>query len=246
MNWSYLDKANGFDIRVANFCAQASSDAYLDKSFIGALEDKWKCNVRLIDVAGTQAMVFDGPQLVIAFRGTEPDKISDWLSGLGIWKHHWGEGMWAHGGFMRAYLAVKQEVRKECLKAAGRDIFLTGHSLGGALANVAMWDLETTRTPVRRLYTFGSPRVFGWKMAQRARNQFNGRQFRVMNRNDIVPRVPSGLRFQHTGVVGYINRFNEIQINPVSGYVTYDRILGFRANMLRSHLMKHYIKGTEK
>ena len=151
---------------------------------------------------------------------------------------------YVHEGFLEAYRQVAPIIH-DLARNDGREVFLCGHSAGGAIANIAALELEMRGIQFRRSYTYGAPRVFGWRAAQLAKNRLNGRMFRVVNRNDIVPRVPSCVRFQHVGTLAYINRFDDIQL-PVAGYVTYDRILGFRANMIRSHLMKNYLKGTRQ
>lgn len=263
MDWSPTKRVNGFCQKLAHLMAHAAEDAYC-KDGLEAVKLKWDCPVDLIDHRGTQAIVIHGPSLIIAFRGTEPDDIKDWLADLNVKKTRvsfaeevtkplsrilpkvqFDSGCYIHEGFLKAYRLVAAEVIKICKANQDKDIFLTGHSLGGALANVAMWDLETHRSVrIKRSYTFGSPRVFGRRASRKVRNALNGRQFRVVNRNDIVPRVPSLLRFQHTGAVAYINRRNEIQINPSFFYIAIDRILGYRANIIRSHFMEYYSQGT--
>lgn len=256
MDWSCLTKLNGFSLDIASLLAHASSDAYFDMDRKSYLEGRWNCRVRLIDVNESQAMVFDGPSLVISFRGTEPKEIRDWLSDLNVLKTSWKNSLSVHSGFLDAYLSVRNKVLAECANAQGRDIFLCGHSLGGAIADLAAIDLESLGMQPRRIYTFGAPRVLSLFSARKARNVFQGRKFRVVNGNDIVPRVPICLRFQHFGTLAYINRFlspgseqddvkADIEINPGLAYLLYDRILGYRADMISSHSMSNCIQGIE-
>jgi triacylglycerol lipase len=254
MDWNCLSKLNGFSLDIASFMAHAASDAY--QSNLDYLQNRWKCEVRLIDINDSQAIVIDGPHLVIAFRGTEPGRIKDWLSGLDVIKAAWEDGTWVHSGFRDAYHDVRAAVHDECATLRDRELFLVGHSLGGAIADLAAIDLEEHNISPRRIYTYGAPRALGWRAARKSRNMFTGRKFRVVNGNDIVPRVPMCLRFQHTGTLAYIPRSlspgseskditADIEINPGLGYLTYDRILGYRADMLRSHMMANYIQGID-
>lgn len=263
MDWEPLKRVNGFNKGIAHLLATASADAYLeprDKTF---LEGKWKCEIDQHSVNETDVTVFKGDALIIAFRGTEPDSIEDWLTDFKASKcpmsHQFDDATvdmsqisakdwekysncYVHEGFLEAYRQVAPIIH-DLARNDGREVFLCGHSAGGDIASIAALELEMRGIQFRRLYTYGAARVFGWRAAQLAKNRLNGRMFRVVNRNDIVPRVPSCVRFQHVGTLAYINRFDDIQL-PVAGYVTYDRILGFRANIIRSHLMKNYLKGT--
>lgn len=89
------------------------------------------------------------------------------------------------------------------------DIYVTGHSLGGALATIAAMDIaekDKLRTPIN-LYTFASPRVGDNKFADKF-NQFVSedqddkednkkiKAFRFANSEDIVPKVPFPVWFK--------------------------------------------------
>ena len=68
-----------------------------------------------------------------------------------------------HEGFYDAFQTVEGYVRKqvEALSAQYRDakIYVTGFSLGGALATVAALDLKDIFGKVDQFYTYGQPRV---------------------------------------------------------------------------------------
>ena len=78
-------------------------------------------------------------------------------------------------------------------------IYVTGHSLGAALATISALhlakllniDLSTEKTKPRIfLYTFASPRVGNQKFVKECSNRF--RAYRIANSEDIVPGVPPG------------------------------------------------------
>ncbi|AUX45522.1 uncharacterized protein SOCE26_070140 [Sorangium cellulosum] len=75
-------------------------------------------------------------------------------------------------------------------------IYITGHSLGAAMAVLAAARLfsNTRYAEIRRLirgvYTFGQPMVGDATFAARAEELFGGKLFRFVYGNDIVPRLP--------------------------------------------------------
>ncbi|WP_018871047.1 lipase family protein [Thioalkalivibrio sp. ALgr3] len=95
----------------------------------------------------------------------------------------------------------------------------TGHSLGGALAQLAAFylyrDLFGDSGQLAAVYTFGSPRVFGTEQARHLERASPYPHFRVVNGADLVPRVPPVARgFRHTGRNVYIERNGDIRKDP--------------------------------
>lgn len=117
-----------------------------------------------------QGVVFEhGPSnsVMVAVRGSQTgDAFQDWwdndLDGQPFPRAGWALGSTIHCGFHQAARVVFDELAG-MLKddaAAGRRIWLTGHSLGGAsamlLAAMLEWDAQI---PVTGVYTFGAPGV---------------------------------------------------------------------------------------
>jgi hypothetical protein len=94
-----------------------------------------------------------------------------------------------HVGFRDAYRLAKKYYGRDLklnieLSAGSRDLYICGHSLGGALALIHSAVLAKYG-PV--LYTYGMPRTFTRKAVQ----EFSGiKHFRHVNDTDIVPRLP--------------------------------------------------------
>jgi hypothetical protein len=75
-------------------------------------------------------------------------------------------------------------------------LYITGHSLGGALAVIAaallhvLPDLDGLRQKLRGVYTYGQPMVGHKDFAEQFDQEFGDRLFRHVYGNDIVPRLP--------------------------------------------------------
>ena len=158
----------------------------------------------VINVGDTQGFVCkriadnEPPYLVLAFRGTEK-KVSDWLTDARCAPTVAGQSR-VHTGFLEAFTRhtddtgrTVQQVVEEILgrpdaQADGRPLplFITGHSLGGALALLA------TRLVAPNVngacYTFGAPRVGNYEYFRGLKTPV----YRVVNSSDVVPRVPPG------------------------------------------------------
>lgn len=134
--------------------------------------------------------------LVLAFRGT--DRPQDWIANLNYAQLE-GYGGRVHRGFAQALESVWEALF--CLVRTLRDkkqtVWITGHSLGGALATLAAQRLEATCGPVR-VYTFGQPRVGDPAFAE----AFRPALFRIVNYRDIVATLPLPgpfHRYRHVG-----------------------------------------------
>ena len=94
-----------------------------------------------------------------------------------------------HPGFWAAFDAVKKQIVDKLDESGleGLPLYITGHSLGGALAVVAAYALESDR--IAAAYTFGGPRVGNLQFGQRIKPPV----YRVIHASDIVPRLPPGI-----------------------------------------------------
>ena len=188
-----------------------------DLAYYGAKEGPPKyaaelgLTARLIAVDNTQVYVAtNADQIVIAFRGSENpatlDGLKDWLltnavnmlvvpeGRIGTDFMAAGVGARFHLGFMSALAEVwdplKAAVDEELAKQE-RTVWVTGHSLGGAIATLAAWRLEQQFVTVEGVYTFGAPMI-GNELAARAyEQQFAGRSFRFIDDGDLVPWLPT-------------------------------------------------------
>jgi triacylglycerol lipase len=131
----------------------------------------------------------DGEDCVAAFRGTHD--LRDWLTDLdcafGVMRVE-GAELAVHAGFKQALESVWEELNIELQSMARAQRFwLTGHSLGGALALLCA---RCYSGPLAGVYTFGQPRAGGGGFAARYDAGLRDRTFRIVHAADIVPRVP--------------------------------------------------------
>ena len=201
---------------------------------------------KFFEVDGAQChAVWNKEEYVLAFRGTEPDEISDVLADLKAWP----EGAMTHG---MVHMGFKDEVDKlwdELVKHHGKGhqekrFMITGHSLGAAMATITTSRFEEY-TNVHQLTTFGSPRV-GTRSFVKA---IHTTHWRFVNNNDIVCRVPLALMgYKHHGRLQYINFYGNVRkLTPWQ--MVKDRWRGMRSGLLDSvadHGMPNYVAATEK
>ena len=96
-------------------------------------------------------------------------------------------------GFVEDYRSLRVGISTAILKLSGKPIFVAGHSLGGGQAIPCAADLKSHGFRVAAVYTFGQPRV-GDSAFRDAYNVILGKvTWRIVNQNDIVPRVPGPL-----------------------------------------------------
>jgi hypothetical protein len=134
---------------------------------------------------------------VLAFRGTA--NLGDWAIDLNVGRVPLpGFGnVRVHRGFLEAFDSSKEEIVGAVNQYVPPNLglYITGHSLGGALAQIASAVLE--RDNLAACYTFGSPRV-GTENFDR---DVKCPHYRVVNGWDLVPGVPfpSPWGYEHTG-----------------------------------------------
>lgn len=151
----------------------------------------------------TQAILLSYDDYVIlAFRGTEPTSVKDIRADAKGIKVKCDTGGYIHQGFKEAYELVADDIKKRLDQEDCKDklLFITGHSLGGALATVATKALDH-RGKIAACYTFGSPRVGDTEWVGGIKDPI----YRVVNAADAVTMLPPGDTF--VSVLGWFTQF---------------------------------------
>ncbi|QEH33147.1 Lipase (class 3) [Aquisphaera giovannonii] len=142
----------------------------------------------------TQCFLATSPGAVLlAFRGTE--QLADWLANLNVIYTTRPYGT-VHRGFLGAFQVVEPQLRIALGGFRGRKLLLTGHSLGGALAMIAAAEWQGT-FPIDRIYTYGQPAVGRSSYVSFMESHYDGKIFRFVNDDDVVPQVPP--TYRHVG-----------------------------------------------
>ncbi len=152
----------------------------------------------------TQAFLAKNDQFaVLAFRGTEVTKFEDVKIDATASRMSVLDGR-VHAGFRNAYESVAKDIEEEVLKLGTIPLYITGHSLGAALATVATQRLEHNphiREIIAACYTFGSPRVGNSHYDV----EFKSPIYRVVNTTDIVTVIPLlAMGYIHIGDVRFL------------------------------------------
>jgi triacylglycerol lipase len=223
---AFNPKATDYYPANALLLARSASLVYnTDESAVRKTLKSWgfpRC--RAISVGSTQLFVAGNDQsLIAAFRGTEKN-LEDWLSDAKVKLTGGPLGM-IHEGFGLALSSVwaqtLEAIKDYQDKAQG--LWITGHSLGAALATLATarflekpMQIPNLKTDVRGLYTFGSPRVGNGDFATKFDELFKSKTFRFVNNRDIVTRVaPHTLMgYSHVGQVYYIDQDGVLHTDP--------------------------------
>jgi hypothetical protein len=199
------------DSRNARTLAVASDLAYLPSAEgAAAYSSQLGMDGRLFSVGNTQAYFLQNDEhVVVAFRGTESpttlDGLKDWLltdaanllilpeGRMGTDFAAAGVGARFHQGFINALTDIWEPLLPAVeaeLQRKDRPLWITGHSLGGALAVLAAWLFDRKTIDVHQVYTFGGPMVGNTAATTALDKTFANRLFRYVNRPDPVPKLP--------------------------------------------------------
>jgi triacylglycerol lipase len=271
---AYGDKAN------ALYLADCADYAYLPQEKGGpGYQNDLRLTAKLISVSNTQAYVaHDDNHLVVAFRGSEGpvtlDGLKDWFltnadnllivpqGPLSTEFLAAGVGARWHQGFVNAIGEIWEPLFA-AVSAAQREkercFWITGHSLGGALATMAAWLFTNKTMKPHQVYTFGAPMVGNQVVAGALERELGKRLFRYANGPDPVPLLPmmslAANEFIHAGkampegagdaAANLISYLAEAAGGLVQGVLSMDikeKVWGAIMARANAHLMPDYRK----
>lgn len=146
--------------------------------------------ITTFDSNGTQAILVSTNKFItLSFRGTEATSIKDIKSDAKANNTKCDSGGNIHSGFKGAFEEVELDIQNFLNKEeySNKPLFITGHSLGGALATIAAKKLKHVGG-IAACYTYGAPRVGDEEWISNIKTPL----YRVVNAADCVTMMPPG------------------------------------------------------
>jgi hypothetical protein len=156
--------------------------------------------------------------VAIVFRGSE--SLKDWYYDLQIYKHNLKDNIWVHSGFYKQlhadniHLCIITKIQSIIQQHPDYKIFVTGHSLGGALATLFGYILSYEVENMITVVSFASPRIGNKPWKKSFESKPNLTHFRVCNNRDLVTATPS-INYYHVGT--------DIRLYNDSYYINVDK-----------------------
>ena len=235
-HYPFVHQTDSFELVNAGWLSDFALVAYGNEDFI---RDKFRRSG--LTAAGFQFQFFSGDTtqcfvahtdqfVVLAFRGTEIDNFvgafEDWMRNFDFAQVDDESGGNVHRGFRKNIAEVWTNQGGKSLKNhlgallkdGTRTLWITGHSLGAALATLAAERcLRDGGFTVDGVYTFGSPRVGGGRFKQEYdASGLGSRTYRFVNNVDVVPRIPPGEDYTHVGQLKFIGADEDLRENFIS------------------------------
>ena len=237
-NHAFLPLATSFELVNAGWMADFAMLAYADKPTIqmtfnesGLTADGFVMEFFSRDT--TQWFVAHNDNfVVVSMRGTEIDNFwgafNDWRRNLELRPVPDDSGGLVHEGFMKDIAAAWDDTNgaqglksylQPLLADGTRTLWITGHSLGAALATLAAERaVRDGGFDVRGVYTYGSPRVgdIQFKQNYEARG-LNATTYRVVYDIDVAQILFPGDAYMHVGQLKFIDADGRLDPNLEDG-----------------------------
>jgi hypothetical protein len=174
------------------------------------------------DKTGTDlAVLFNPTTFLVLFRGTERAGVRKFYRDLAtnfrvtmprvtLNKTR----MRIHRGFWKSYRSVRTRLLQLAKKQRGtRKVWISGHSLGGALSHIAALDFVGNGIPVQQVVTFGSPRIGNVQFQQAYKKVLLKQTVRINNEDDFIAFIPGRtLRYRHAAPA--FGLYSDGTVNP--------------------------------
>lgn len=219
---TFREKRKTYSLENAMILADCAHLAYLTPNYVKQQLGDWKYQrFHWIEDQDTDTQVFvveKDNHLVISFRGTSSGR--DALIDLKFFRTSAFGGIGrVHRGFKKALDSVWDQL-KNVVASFGKQkrLFVCGHSLGAALAQLAAYRLALSGATIAGVYVYGSPRIGNKNFREAYNERLKKQTFLHINNTDIVTKAPPKLLgYHHLGTTprtfdeGHnIERFKEL------------------------------------
>ncbi|GMH44638.1 hypothetical protein BSKO_12590 [Bryopsis sp. KO-2023] len=209
----------------------------------------WNDRVMLVSFRGTYSAMNVKTDMSFARTPHPPKRGSYWMRKMPLMHRGWLRGWTSKGLDHRMLNSVIRVVHGECFRKGEARLLVTGHSLGGAMAVVAAFDIAKRcglRSDQISCYTYGAPRV-GNHAFVKEYNSLVPDTWQVVNDQDIIPRMPKFLfLYKHAGQRVIINGVGDLIVCPHVVEVSFYHMFRFftrdSANALGQHSLHKYRK----
>jgi hypothetical protein len=205
----------------AIYCSQVSEIAYWKSEDIKNIENQLNnkypndnYHLQLIDhkdkKSHTQALLYGNKFfLIVAFRGTEPSRIRDWITDAKFWNYEnnyttieqLANMPAGHGGFRKSLISLITEKKmfdkidkiisklKPDFEKSKFPIYSTGHSLGAAISQLFIEPLNYKGYNFSGAYHFAPPLAVSCKLNDYMKTNYGDKVYDIVNYKDYVPRA---------------------------------------------------------
>lgn len=205
--------------RNAMACALASSLSYLsDKDLVSDVAKEWGCKAEFLGSGEPDwGLSLIGRDYVLtAFRGTD-DSNDWWNTNIRVLPARTPWGL-VHRGFLGAHERLWPGLQRIIDGTKWKSVWITGHSLGGAIAQLALMRITTDfASRPAAVYTFSQPRAAGWKFSNLIR-EHGVPYYRFVSSIDPTPDTP----FNPWSTVGseyYVDASGKIYRDGSAGFL---------------------------
>lgn len=215
---------------------------------LGAMGMKKFDFARNVNSGAACATMSNDDVVIVVFRGSE-QAANDWLADFNIALVDVTYGQFScrlHKGFHDTTATVYSELKSELSgHGSSKKIWITGHSLGGAMAYIAAWRLLHDGFPVRGVHTYAAPRA--GTAVWRDFYEGNGPNTqRWVNHLDPVPCFPLFRPippFSPANTYRHVGKLNNIDGNETVTLNDSNQFIGpVPANAFHYHDLRNYIQ----
>jgi len=203
-----VTQTDSYDKKTSLSLAVACNLAYENnEEAISATVKSWgyefvgfKSVVKKPDIDTQIFVMSNNENIVVVFRGSE--SLKDWFGNFqAVYDPGLLKNTKAHEGFQDALFPSVISLTNliDSVGPENKRIWVTGHSLGGALCSLYAGMLIESGYKVYGIYTYASPRPGNGAFEQKLNSRVIGPHYRVVNSGDIVPYVPPEPFFSHPG-----------------------------------------------